>query len=55
MQIEEYYLHTILFAHFGKFPYILFLIVFITINVFNHFKEYINANFKNGNVSDSKN
>lgn len=30
MQVQEYYLDIVLFEHFRKFPYILFLVVFIT-------------------------
>lgn len=30
MQVQEYYLGIVLFKGFGKFPYILFLVVFIT-------------------------
>lgn len=39
---------------FGNFPYILFSVIFITTNVFNNFREYINAKLDNGNVSESK-
>ena len=39
---------------FGNFPYILFSVIFNTTNVFNNFREYINAKLDNGNVSDSK-
>lgn len=53
MQIQEHFLSTILFEHFGKLPYILFSVAFITANIFSHFREYINAKLGNGNVSDS--
>lgn len=39
MQIQEHFLSIMLFEHFGKFPYILFSVVFITANIFSHVRE----------------
>lgn len=53
MQIQGYYLCTILSEQCGKYPCILFLVVFTATNVLNNIRGYIDVKLENGNVSDN--